>query len=210
MFQGFALYAQLIGSNRFRARVLTVFTIKHVFHDRLPANQYEEEQLRLAKYMFRRIIFCILYILCSFPLILVGPIYAYIVKNQKSIPTGIILPFIDPDSSEGFAMNAIFQGFIGLIAGMGLMGFEIFVNIADCNLNTIAELATFQLRNFNENIKTNSGANLQHEFRYIAILLEDVKGFIDLFNEILYWKFFLQPITVNVCVSIGIFCQYTV
>lgn len=200
----------MIGSNRFRARELIWCSAKYIFRDRNPKNSYEEEQLRSARYMFRRTIFCFIYVSLSYSLMFIGPIYDYVVLQKKTIPTGTIFPFIDPDSSEGFAINAFVQSLIGIIAGMGIVGFEIFISIADCTLQTMGSLSVFHLKQFNRNIEEKSEENLHFELRNISVMLEDIKSFIDHFNSIFYWKFLLQPICVTICVALGILCQYMV
>lgn len=152
--------------------------------------------------MLKRTIFCILHILFSFLLVMFGSVHAFIVDNEKSIPTGIILPSIDPNTTIGFLINAALQGVVEIIACSAVIGFNIFINIM--------ELTIHHLRNFIENITNNCEQNIHQEFFYISITLEDIKNFIDLVNEILYWIFILQPVTLSVCVSIGIFCQYMV
>lgn len=203
-------YLQFINSNRFTLRSLIFFASKHFFSDRLPGNDYEREHLRLAKYMFRRALFCIFYVWATFSLVMVGPIYAYIAKGSRSFPTGVILPFIDVESENGFALNAVSQGGIGLVAGAGMIGVEIFFSIADCTLSAMAELTVFHLKAFSGRIERQPEALLMHEFRKILIMLDDIKSYIDILNDIFYWKFLVQPTSANLSVAIGIFSQYTV
>lgn len=164
----------------------------------------------LAILMFKRTIFCILFACVSFSLILVGPIYYYLKKNQKSIPTGVIFPYFDPDSNDGLVVNALGQGIFACSAFFYVIGVEIFITISDCTLHTMAELTIYHLKELSGNIGVHSTKQMHAELRNIAIMLEDIKDYIDLFNEIFYWKFLTQPFVVSVGASIAIFCQYTV
>lgn len=204
-----ALYLEFVGPNRFRARSLVLFSLKHIFKNEAENSPYGTEQLRLAKCMFRRTIFCKFYILFTFLLVMVGSAYSFVFKNEKSIPSGLIFPCIDPESTIGFAVNGTFQCLIGVVAGLALAGFEIYLNIADCTLYTLSELTIFNMNIFGQNLRRNTG-NCWAEFHNITNMLEDIKNYIDLYNKVMYWKFLCQPITVSFCVSLGILCQYMV
>lgn len=174
-------------------------------------NDYEYLQQNLAKRTVKEIIFCIIYVVFFTALLLCGPIYAFFYKNQYSNPTGVIIPFIDPDSLNGFLINCFIQTIVGFAGATALVGNEIMLYIGDSNLFTMKELIKYNLKKIDENILSGkSSLELGQEFKHLFKMLEDVKQYINYFNELFYFKAFFQPTFTTVLVAVAILCQYVV
>lgn len=134
-------------------------------------------------------------------------IFFYI--NQYSVPTGAIVPFLDPESLVGYGVNWILQLAACYATFAAMLGLEVYVCIADSNVKTMKELSKYQLHQFNRHIIDKKSDNFV-ELKYILVMLNDIKTYVDFFNKTLYYKSFLQPTFTVVCVAIGVFCQYAV
>lgn len=163
---------------------------------------------KISKTMLKRGLLALLIIVTSYLFIVVGTLYGFIFKNKLSVPTGCILPYIDPDTLQGVAINCILQSFAVVCGGLGMIGVEVFINICDTTVALMTELTVYHMQKFNENIQT--GNIFTSELINIFKMLDDLKAYIEYFNVILYWKTLLQPTFTKITVALCIFTQYTV
>lgn len=209
LLKGFFIYWEAIGKNRFRFRSYIRFSFNYMFVNHTPTNEYEEMQLMLARRTLRKMIEGILLVIASFALVIIGPIFVLVTKQQYSIPTGVVIPFVDPNTLNGFIINCAIQSVASIAGGLGLIGVESYVSIGDSTVYAMKELTKYHFKRFNENI---SKSNFDHEaeLRYIFKMLEDIKYYVDDYNSTFYYKSFFQPTFSTITVPISIFCQYVV
>lgn len=206
------MYYETVNARRFRLRSFIRFTVDNIFAKRSPQNDYEKLQLKLAKRMLKQFIKTALGVLLSFPLVVIGPVYGVIFQNKYSIPTGVILPFIDPDTLEGFALNMFIQSLAVLVGVAGTLFTELLVSIADSNVYTLKELIISHLRQVDINIQKDNVDWDQIEDEMIKTwnLMDDLCSYIEQYSDIIYYKSFIQPTFTKVCVALAVFLQYVV
>lgn len=170
----------------------------------MPINEYENEHLILAQLMLKKCILMIVYVCLSLSLIVVGPVYVFIVKNEYNIPSGVILPFINSNTFYGYLLNGSVQTIFCVFGVLALITVELMISIGNTTISSLNHFVKFHLKYFNENL------DYKYKLKTIAYMYEDIKMYSLEFNKIFYWKFLLQPIFTTYCVGIGIFCQYQV
>lgn len=185
------------------------FSRDHIFTDEDTASDLMRLQLILTRRALKRLILTILLVVGSLPMIIVGPTYAFIYKHAFSIPTGIILPFVDPNTSKGFSINALLQSGVSVVGCLAMIRQEGCVSLVDSTIYSMKELTKYQLSKFNENI-LNGKYDHESELKNILIMLEDIQEYVGRFNDILYYKAFIQPTLTAVCAGVSILCQYAV
>lgn len=200
---------QTIGPNRFLFRSLLRFGADKILAARDGAEDFKQLQLVLARRMFKRLLLTMTYVIFSIPLIVVGPIFDFIYKNKYSIPTGVILPFVDPDTFRGFATNFFVQSFASFIGTAALLMIECCFSLFDSNLYMMKEITKYHLRRLNENI-LNPNLNHKRELKDIVKMLEDIHEYVEVFNKIIYFKSFIQPTFTTASVGIAVLLQFTV
>lgn len=211
--KGFCVYYETVSERQSRLRSFIRFSVDNIFVNRKPRNEYEQLQLVLARRMLKQLLFNIFGVLLSYPIILIGPLYVFIYKNQYSVPTGVIVPFIDPDTFKGFAINMSIQSLAILVGVGGILFTEGLMSIADSNVYTMKELIKFHLRQLNGNISRKDKVNwnqIEEEMTNIWYLLDDLSSYIREYSDVIYYKAFIQPTFAKICVAIAIFCQYVV
>lgn len=205
------MYWKAIGPSRFKLRALALFSGTKIYLNRFPANDYGKLMGQHATELYKMTIVILLTLFLSFSMILIGPAYALVVHGEYNTPGGGILPFTDLETLNGYVINMIVQSSIALLSVLGSFSIE----IANCIIiNTVAvmsELTRNSMQNFNAGLVggtftvTNKG-----QLRDIFVRLQDVENFIRQFNDLYYWKLFLQPILTTPCVSLAIFAQLKV
>lgn len=147
----------------------------------------------------------------SYSILIIGPVIGYYILHVYSVPTGTILPFIDPDSYEGFITNVCIQSAVGVVGFCGVIGVEIMIGIINGTIQALSDLAIFGIKKFDENIaKKNDIKRLSGEFHNVLRMTEDIISYSDVVNDVFYWKYVLQPIFTTFCTAIGVLCQYLV
>lgn len=104
------------------------------------------------------------------------PTFAYFKYNDIQWPMPVILPFTDPDSVNGLAINLVNQLFIGFTSSIGNIGIE----ISTCILNnTVWAIIVAighsidELSGSTENPQSSTASNRIHLFRNILIQVQD-------------------------------------
>lgn len=150
-------------------------------------------------------------VIISFSLIIVGPLYARLAHGEQAIPSGLIVPFIDPTSERGYAINFAIQFASVVASSIGNMSIEGIASIIINTFKVMDDLVRFNMREFSKGLHPKQFTNEQlAEFRNLIVQLQDLENYFKEVNEIYYWKFFLHPIATTVSVSLGIFSQMTV
>lgn len=147
----------------------------------------------------------------SYSLVLLGPIIAFIYNNQYVIPTGVILPYVDPDTLRGFIINCCLQGITALIGTVATIGVSTVLTVCDTNIYIMKVLIKFHVKQFDKSIlKNNTEHQLNNEFLNLLYMMEDFKDYVDALNDIMYYKKLVQPFLTKICAAIAIYCHYKV
>lgn len=119
------MYAQSILGARFRYREIVLFAGKNIYTDRTPSTEYERKANAQAWKLMTLSIFANVCVLISYSLIIVGPTYEFVFRGVYALPTGVIVPFVDPDTGRGFATNLGIQLGSAVVAYIGIIAIEI-------------------------------------------------------------------------------------
>lgn len=209
--QAMTLYFQAIGPARHRYRAILTFSGRFIYMDRKPSTEYEFQIDQHAKKLIPYSILVVFLMIVSFSLILIGPIYAHIANGDYASPTGVILPFIDPHTEHGYAINLIIQFASASVTLLGIVCIEVGNCLINDTYKLMAHLVRFNVRKFSDNLRQGTFSYQNKiEFRNILVQLQDLEFYLAELNDIYYWKFFLQPILTTGCVSLSVFAQTVV
>lgn len=210
-FQGSAVYYRTIGPSRFEFRSLLQFSLRKIYGNRSPTDEYGRIVNRNASRLIKDTIVTVLVVSISFSLILIGPAYAFIVRGEYSTPGGGILPLTDLETANGFLINMIGQGLMGLVAFAGNIGIEISNCLIINTCTAMSDSACCSMRKFSSGLVAGIfSVQNKAELRDIFVRLQDLENYIRQFNDLYYWKFFLHPLLTTPCVSLAIFGQLVV
>lgn len=205
------MYIKGIGSSRFKYRSLILFTGRKIYANHSPTDDYEQVAGQNAMKLLRMTVVILFVVIVSFSLVLIGPIYAFVVHGEYNSIGGGIVPFTDLETLDGFILNVIFQ------TGMGLLGFvaSVAIEISNCviinAITVMSDLACCSMQQFSAGLVAGTfTVQNKAQLRDIFVRLQDLENYVNLFNDVYYWKFFLQPFTTTPCVSLAIFGQLKV
>lgn len=205
------LYTKAVNHSRFQFRSIATFAGKFIYLDRLPSTEYERKVDEHAMKLIKHTIVTLIFIGLSFVLVIVGPVYVLIVHGEYAIPTGVIVPFVQPDDLHGFIINILVQTSVSVVGLVAIFSIE----IASCMINNtytvMTESICFNLRKFDENLRQGMFSYEQKmELRNLLVQLQDLESYFKGINDIFYWRLLTQPILTTACVSLAIFAQLTV
>lgn len=187
--QGHILVDTAVGSKKHRYRAIALFARSRIFMDRRPSNEYERKCDQLANELIILVICSIAMILISYNLIIVGPVYVFVVSGQFVAPTGVIVPFLDPNTTLSSSINLSIQfpaAFMALLDTIGLTTVTCFI-IITCT--SMAELICCNMRKFSDGLRPGRFTVQQkEELRQIIVRLNDLEAYIGEFNDIFYWR----------------------
>lgn len=205
------LYYKAVGPSRFKFRALVMFAGRNIYTNRSLSDEYGKVADKNASSLIKATICILIVVIVSFSLILVGPIYAFVIRGEYNTATGGILPFTTLETSNGFIINLIFQSAMGAAAFAANIGIEI-INCMIINTCVVmADLACCSMRKFSAGLVVGTFTDRNKaELRDILVRLQDFEIYIRKFNDLYYWKLFLQPILTTACVSLAILAQLKV
>lgn len=209
--KGCIIYTQVIGWNRYRIRSIALFSAGRIFVDRVPSTDYERKLDDHAVKLTYQLIVTVILVTTSFSFALIGPIYAYIVDGTHALPTGVILPFVDPETGRGFAINLTIQLAVSSFGLVAIICLEILTCIINLTYCTMADMVCFNMRKFSDGLRQGTFSYQNKlELRNVFVQLQDLEAFLEEWNDLYYWRFFVQPAMTTLCVSLAIFAQMVV
>lgn len=209
--QGVFITYQFIGPNRYRYSALALFAAKNIYKDSTPTNAYERKCDLLATKLLVHAVVAVIVDLISYGLVIVGPAYVFITEGRFVMPTGVIVPFMDPDSRLGFVINLSIQFLSAFTALIGTMGLQITNCLIVNSFTTMTDLVCLNMKTFSDGLRARHFTYQQKkELRNIIVQLQDLEGYISELNDLLYWRTFTLPILTTFGVSLAIFSQMIV
>lgn len=201
-------YFRAVLGGRYRFREVLLFAGQHIYKNRIPCNDFERMLDEYATNLLPFTVLTTIFVLLSFTFILFGPVYVFFARNEYAVPTGVILPFLDASSGQGFLMNILLQGAVMLTASTGFVCIENMFCVIGNTYSVMTEIICFNMREFSGGLRAKSFSYQQKmQLRNVFVQLQDLEGYFIEVNDLYYWKFFLQPITTTVCVAIAVFSQ---
>lgn len=206
--QGSTVVYQSIGPTKYRYREIALFAGKSIYENRPPANEYERKCDQLATKLYVHVILSTILVLFSYILVLIGPAYDFIVKREYVSPTGVIMPFMDPDSRLSLSINLLIQSVTAVICLINTVGLEAVNCFIVNSFTAMNELVCFNMRAFSGALQPRQFTLHQKtELRRIIMQLRDLEDYISEMNNLFYWRTLTHPIMSTWCVSLGIFSQ---
>lgn len=126
----------------------------------------------MTKRTVKNIITTTSYQLIGWSIIVIGPIYAYLYKNEYVVPTGVVVSCFDPHTLNGYLINVSYQPVFCVIGTCALIGFEGIFIICDSTFYNPKELIKFRSKEFDQRIKTNEMTSLQQKQEFIGTYFE--------------------------------------
>lgn len=203
------LYLKVIGPDRFKCRNMFHFFVNYMTIDEEPTSPYAIEQLLLMKEIPKTMIKIMTLIAFSFAAVIIGPFYAYYYKNEHHIPSGLVLPFTNPDMLDGYMLNLSLQSCFAILAMLGTFGIEIMNILVYCTLKMMGKLLILEMKTLSNDVERN-GFQFDHplHLRNVYVRLQDIESYLDEYNSYSYWRCFFQPALTTTCVSLAIIGQY--
>lgn len=179
--------------------------------DRKPSTEYERKLDQHAMKLIKISISTTIFVGFSFSLILIGPIYVFVAHGEYGNPTGVIMPYVNPDTGRGFAVNLTIQFGVAAFASIGLISTEILSCMINNTYTVMTDMLCFNMRGFSDGLHPVTFSDQSKiAMRNIFVQLQDLEAYLNAVNGIYYWKFFLQPPLTTGCVALGIFSQMIV
>lgn len=185
------------------------FFMNNMAIDRKPNDIYERKQLDFMREIPKTILKMMLLIFLSYSAVIIGPFYAFYYKNEHHIPSGLVLPFTNPDLFEDYIINLSLQSMFALLAMFGTFGIEIMNILVYCTLRFMAKLIIVEMKILSNEMEKN-GFQLKHSLhlKNLFIRLQDIDSYLKEYNSYSYWRCFFQPALTTICVSLAIIGQY--
>lgn len=157
--------------------------------------------------LMKNSIVIVIMITFSYVFIVIGPAYVLIFDSKYVIPTGNILPFVDPDDLRGYLTHMILQAICCMVGFSSMISSEVTMCMINNTCTVMTDLLVFNITNFSDNLRQGV---FSHQNKAEFRKLQDLDAYFDQVNDIHYWKFFLQPIMTTGCVSLAIFAKLKV
>lgn len=165
----------------------------------------------------------------SLLLVSIVPMYNILFTDDKEMIIPVILPFIDPNTTNGFYLNVANQLVISGFGAFIVPGSELVSCITSNNLTVTAHMINNSLIEFNELLNEQQKFTKKHmeQFEKIVKQISDFHGFassiafhwleyresfrfticrlVREINCLLYWKFLIHPMIALYSISVAIF-----
>lgn len=112
----------------------------------------------------------------------IGPIYKIIAKNEKELIIPVILPFIDPDTEQGFYINFAYQTVPCVVGLLVIPGTELITCVLKNNISVMAAIIKNSLENFGGQLNEDKEFPMARawQFRNILLKIFDYNRFVTL------------------------------
>lgn len=115
-----------------------------------------------------------------------APIYKKLVQNENELVIKIVLPFVDPETPNGYAINMISQSITCLFGSIVVPAIELVTCLIKNNISAIAAVTANDIIEFMNYSRVNSKYSVEHTQLLTNIILK-----IDDFNKYSYFKYLL-------------------
>lgn len=135
------------------------------------------------------------------------PVYLYFFKNEHELLLPLILPYVDPDTRDGFILNCTHQLILASVGICGMLGVEFEKQICKNAVWVQSVVTCYQLDEMDVYLKQETKHEYEIKMRLRDVLAKtrDFDVYINEWSRLFYWSFFLQPICLIASVSIALF-----
>lgn len=102
--------------------------------------------------------------------------YAYFALDKHVLLMCVILPFVDPDTTEGFYINSANLLFVAISGVFGNVGIELGNCAVVHNLRVGFDVVSFECDKLSMDLKTKKhfDTNMKRQFRNILVQVQDI------------------------------------
>lgn len=126
-------------------------------------------------------------------------------ENEMILP--VILPFIDPDTENGFIINYTDQVITCIFGSCVIPGTELLTCVLKNNVTAAAtaiEISIIELK-MRMIMNTDQTIEFVEELRNIIMKILDYDRYVVGFIDVLYWKHLVQPLILVYAIAVSIF-----
>lgn len=210
-FQSIYIFYLATGPNKYRYRTIILFAGQNIYKDRPPATEYDWKCDQLATKLFIRINLSTMLTLLSHVFVIIGPVYVFCVNREYSTPTGVVLPFMDPNSPISFIINLSIQSASAVVSLIGTVGLEAVNCFIFNSFSAMTDLSCLNMKTYSDALcPGHTSVHRKMKLRRIIVQLRDLEDYINEVNDLLYWRTLTLPFLSTWCVALGIFSQMMV
>lgn len=105
-------------------------------------------------------------------LMICAPIYKKLMLNENELVIKIVLPFIDPDTPNGYLANMISQSITCVFGSIVIPAIELVTCILKNNISAIAAVIANDINEFMNSLHVESKYSAEHTQRFTNIILK--------------------------------------
>lgn len=141
-----------------------------------------------------------------------APLFKTFFTNEKEMIIPVLLPFIDPETDNGYYINLASQLFACMFGVIIIPTVEQVTVIVKNNLLALVAVIECNIDAFKSSLEVDEEYSAKHisDFRNIILQILDFNRYVGDFTELFYWKYCLQPILLMYTISISIYFYLTV
>lgn len=171
------MYWKTIGPKRFRLNKLFIFGGEHVYTDDIRPSGHNTVCKKMIKDLMQKTAILAAMIIISHLLIGVVPIYLIVFQKIRVTVMGLEIPFFEPSSDIGYAINLSLQYVYGIVSMGALMMIQIGLNLCYNNGMLAKELVVLELSDMQYELSA-SGMSFKAivRLRNILMKIQDLNG----------------------------------
>lgn len=165
------MYWNTVGPNRFRINSLIRFGGEFIYMDK---SKYRIVCDIYSKKLVNNVTLVVILILVSHALFTVTPIHFYIVEKKLLTPIPTELPYVDKDTTIGFAINLFQQGILVFYELLGTLTIEVALCFINNTITTMPAMIHVDLEEISNQLHlTGSCKHLKPRMRNVLMKIQD-------------------------------------
>lgn len=171
------IYFKSIGLKRFAMNNLLNFGRKCLFCDEFRSPEYYTMCERMVRDLVQKESILVFNIVSSHALLGIIPFYLIIFKNIRVTVMGLEMPFFEPGSDIGYAVNLFVQSTFGLISIVALISVGTPFVFAYINVKMVPEVVHLDLEDLQKEYRLNGmSLNAKVKLRNVLMKVQDFNG----------------------------------
>lgn len=171
------LYWKAIGPNRYKVNSLINFGGRYIYLDDENSSKYSLVQKENVKRLERTSVILLVLITSAYFLYGLVPLYAFCFQNIRATPIATRLPYFDPQSNVGFAMNLLQQGIMVTYGMVGNFCIQTGVVLLINAIMAVPELLRVDLNELAKEVQLHGmSSRARNQLRHILMKIQDFDG----------------------------------
>lgn len=176
-FQILALYVKLIGPGRFMVNNVLNFGGRYVYVDDERPPDYNKLCDKLVGKLLKDIVTVVVLIVISYCVMGIWPLYCIYFKHQHVTILNTELPFMDFNSSAGYAVNLFMQLFISTVSFFSNVCIEFGACLTYNVVDAIPKVVHYEIQELETEMNLKGkDVNAKLRLRNILMILQDYDG----------------------------------